>query len=134
MNERVPTDRRTIDRVAFAIGLIALSLVAVVVGALYAAYGNGRSGLTFDSKSHNAERTRRNAMSIALASREYREEFGVWPERLTDLTPDYMETVPGPFHGTGEWLFRRGFIAFHADHSYPICTLNFEDLSFGCDE
>ncbi len=53
----------------------------------------------------NIADSRTRAATIIAALDEYHTAHGVYPERLGDLSPDYLAQVPEPVAGVPEWTY-----------------------------
>jgi len=65
------------------------------------------------------DETVRNGNRIIAALEQYRDEHGCYPDKLNDLSPEYLAEIPSATWGLGEWKYEADVNDFdlHVDES-----------------
>jgi len=102
----------------------------------------GKHDLFFNPSHKNAIETRQRGDVIVVALKKYKIERGRFPETLEGLKPLFLENIPSPVYGTGNWSYRtidapimgaEFVLSFHAAGRYPIVFFSSKEDQWSVD-
>ena len=119
------TARKTALLVVFGAGGVAVFLVLASLGMLGSDPQAIWQYVTWTES--RVARSQRVGDAIIVEIKKFREDRGQFPERLDELTPEYLETIPPPLAGSGQWHYERRdegasyMLQFQTIDTYPCC-------------